>query len=66
LAFGVSRNRPFVHGNKRTSLVVAELFLRLNGIEISATDAGRVATFLALAAGELSEAQLAVWLERHS
>jgi death-on-curing protein len=66
LAFGISRNHPFVDGNKRTSLVVAELFLSLNGVAISATDADCVATFLALAAGELSDAQLAVWLERHS
>ena len=66
LAFGISRNHPFIDGNKRTSLVVAELFLSLNGVELSATDAECVATFLALAAGELSEAQLAVWLERHT
>jgi death-on-curing protein len=66
LAFGISRNHPFIDGNKRTSLVVAELFLSLNRVELSATDADCVATFLALAAGELSEAQLAAWLERHS
>ena len=66
LAFGSSRNHPFIDGNKRTSLVVAELFLSLNGVEMSAIDADCVATFLALAAGELSETQLAVWLERHS
>ena len=66
LAFGISRNHPFIDGNKRTSLVVAELFLSLNGVEVGGTDADCVATFLALAAGEVSEAQLAVWLERHS
>jgi len=65
-AFGISRNHPFIDGNKRTSLVVAELFLSLNGVELSATDADCVATFLGLAAGELSEAQQAAWLERHS
>ena len=66
LAFCIYRNHPFIDGNKRTSLVVAELLLSLNGVELSATDADCVATFLALAAGELSEAQLAAWLERHS
>jgi len=66
LAFGISRNRPFIDGNKLTSLVVAELFLSLNRVEISATDAECVATFPALAARELSEAQLAVWLKRHT
>jgi death-on-curing protein len=66
LAFGISRNHPFIDGNKRTSLVVAELFLSLNAVELRATDADCVATFLALAAGELSQDQLTAWLEGHS
>jgi death on curing protein len=61
-AFGISRNHPFLDGNKRTSLVVTELFLELNGIELTATDAECVKTFLQLAAGELSEDQLAEWI----
>jgi death-on-curing protein len=63
LAFGLSRNHPFLDGNKRTSLVVAELFLELNGLTLHASDADCVTTFLALAAGELTEAQLADWIE---
>jgi death-on-curing protein len=65
-AFGISRNHPFLDGNKRTSLVVAELFLELNGLELTATDAQCVTTFLQLAAGELSEEQLAEWIAGHS
>ena len=65
-AFGISRNRPFLDGNKRTSLVVAELFLELNGFELTATDAQCVTTFLQLAAGELTEEQLAEWIAAHS
>jgi death-on-curing protein len=61
-AFGISRNHPFIDGNKRTSLVVAELFLELNGWVLSASDALCVTTFLALAAGELSEDELAAWI----
>ena len=37
-AFGISRNHPFLDGNKRTSLVVAESCLALNGCESSATE----------------------------
>jgi len=66
LAFEISGNHPFIDGNKRTSLDVAELSLSLIAVEISATDADCVATLLALAAGEVSEAQLAIRLERHS
>jgi death-on-curing protein len=65
-AFGISRNHPFLDGNKRTSLVVAELFLELNGLELTATDAQCVTTFLQLAAGEQSEEQLAEWIAGHS
>ena len=65
-ALGISRNHPFLDGNKRTSLVVAELFLELNSYELTATDAQCVTTFLALAAGELGEDQLAEWISANS
>ena len=48
---GISFNRRFLDGNKRSSLAVAELFLDLNGLEFAATDAQCVMTFLQLAAG---------------
>ncbi|MGQ0660946.1 type II toxin-antitoxin system death-on-curing family toxin [Sphingosinicella sp.] len=60
-AFGLARNHPFVDGNKRTAAVVSETFLVLNGRALEATDAEVVVAFLALAAGELSEAELADW-----
>jgi death-on-curing protein len=64
-AFGISRNHPFLDGNKRTSLVVAESFLALNGCELIATDLECVTIFLQLAAGELTESQLADWIAAH-
>jgi len=65
-AFGIARNHPFADGNKRTALVVAELFLELNGHELAASDPACVATFLALAAGELTEGELATWIRDNS
>jgi death-on-curing protein len=65
-AFGISRNHPFLDGNKRTSLVVAELFLELNGLELAASNAMCVGTFLNLAAGELTEDDLARWVTENS
>ena len=65
-AFGISRNHPFLDGNKRTSLVVAELFLDLNGLELTANDAQVVTTFLQLAAGDLTEDQLTDWIATNS
>ena len=64
-AFGIARNHPFVDGNKRTAAVVSETFLVLNGHGLTATDAELVVTFLALAAGELSEGELADWFRDH-
>ena len=64
-AFGIARNHPFVDGNKRTAAVVAETFLVLNGYALNATDAELVVAVLALAAGELSEKELADWFRGH-
>jgi len=64
-AFGIARNHPFVDGNKRTAAVVSETFLVRNGAWLDATDAELVVTFLALAAGELAEDELASWFRDH-
>ena len=53
-------------GNKRTALVAAEAFLGLNGYDLAANDVEAVRMFLALAAGELTEDELAAWIDRHS
>ena len=64
--FGIARNHLFVDGNKRTAFVAVELFLELNGYELSATDADCVLTMLALAAGDIDEAAFANWLRNNS
>jgi death-on-curing protein len=64
-AYGIARNHPFVDGNKRTALIVARLFLLLNGVDLVATQEEKYLTFLALAAGELSEEELAIWVRAH-
>jgi death-on-curing protein len=60
-AFGVARNHAFVDGNKRTAWVLARLFLELNGIELRFDPVDAVVMMLSLAAGELSEDQVAEW-----
>ena len=64
-AFGIARNHPFVDGNKRTAAVVSGIFLMLNGRALNVTDAELVVAFLALAAGELTEDELADWFRQH-
>ena len=65
-AFGIARNHPFFDGNKRTAFVLMELFLNLNGWRLEGSDADCITTMLALAAGDLSEENLASWLREHS
>jgi len=65
-AFGLSRNHPFVDGNKRTAAVACELFLELNGYVLVAEDSELYPVFLGLAAGELTEEALTDWLRRNS
>ena len=61
-AFGIARNHPFLDGNKRTSAVVTRLFLRLNGHDLDASQAERLAIWLALGAGETTEQALGDWM----
>jgi death-on-curing protein len=63
--YGISRNHPFIDGNKRTGYVAAELFLRLNGWRLAADDASCVVTMLAVAAGDITEEAFAAWLRAH-
>ena len=62
---GIVRNHPFVDGNKRTALVITELFLLLNGAELLASDAECVVTILGLAEGKISESSFAEWIRAH-
>jgi death on curing protein len=61
LAHGIATSHAFLDGNKRTSVVTAELFLELNGYAVTADDADIVATWLALADDRVDEDMLADW-----
>jgi len=65
-AFGIARNHPFVDGNKRTALVIAEGLLGFNGLRITAPKEEKYLTFLQLAEGSLAEDGLANWFRRFS
>ena len=64
--YGISRNHPFLDGNKRTGFVAMLMFLRLNGYQLIADDANKVLTMLAVAAGEMTEADFANWIRQHA
>ena len=64
--FGLARNHPFIDGNKRTAFLATGLFLALNGLRLTATQAEATLTMLAVAAGELPEEEFAEWIRQHS
>ena len=61
-AFGLARNHGFTDGNKRITWVAARLFLADNGCRLAFDKADAVRTVEALAGGQLSEAEFALWL----
>ncbi len=63
--YGLARNHAFVDGNKRTAFVAVELFLALNGFDLTANDVACVLVMLEVAAGDITEAEFADWLRRH-
>jgi len=65
-AFGLVKNHPFVDGNKRIAFATAVMFLEMNGHRFEASEADAVLRTLALAAGDLKEAQYAAWLRANA
>lgn len=65
-ALGICQDHAFVDGSKRTALVVMRTFLSLNGVDLHASQREKHETFWRLAAGSLTENELAVWIRDHS
>ena len=63
---GVVLNHPFLDGNKRTGFMLGVGFLELNGFEFAAEEVAAVVETVALAAGQIKEADYAKWLQENS
>lgn len=64
-AYGLIKNHPYCDGNKRIGFLAMVTFLELNGYTFDATDAEVVVEILALADGDVSEAELIAWIRKH-
>ena len=66
-AYHLTRNHPFVDGNKRLGAAVAEVFLRLNGARLNASNDELVELFFSIASGTVSreevEQSFARWVQ---
>ena len=63
--FGFAKNHCFKDGNKRISLVAIDVFLALNGYELNAVETNAVFTIESLAAGNISEKSLSLWIKEN-
>lgn len=59
---GIVKNHPFIDGNKRTGVLSAVVFLALNDVALEFDEPMIVTMVYGLAAGDVTEAQLADWL----
>lgn len=62
---GIVKNHPFVDGNKRAGFLAGTAFLELNGFRFAASESLATQAITNLAAGELSEAELAEFFRNH-
>jgi death-on-curing protein len=63
---GLVCNYPFVDGNKRAGALAVDVFLLANGIQMTFADEEIVSVTLRLATSELTRADLADLIARHT
>jgi len=61
-AYGLAKNHPLVDGNKRMAFLSIGLFLAINGHRLVTDPVDAIWHIQNLAGGELSELELAVWI----
>ena len=64
--FGFAKNHCFTDGNKRIALTVIDVFLQLNGHELTTSEPEAVSIIRALAASEFDENDLSEWIRKNS
>lgn len=63
--YGLTRGHGYVDGNKRIGFVALAVFLEINGWGLEAPEPEVVRIMLAVASGELAEANFAAWVRGH-
>lgn len=65
-AFGITKNHPFIDGNKRAGALTIRAFLFRNGYRFDPDQVELVTTMEGVASGAVDEASLAAWIEESS
>jgi death on curing protein len=64
--FHLCSNHTFIDGNKRVAVASAEVFLLLNGFELSASDDELEGLTMELAMGKISKEQVIEFFKKHT
>lgn len=64
--FHITRNHPFVDGNKRTGAVASLVFLSINDVELEAEEEEYERIVLGVARGEIDKAKVAEFFRKNS
>ncbi len=64
--FGLTKNHPFVDGNKRIALTVSAIFLEINGYSLDAPEPDAVVVIEGVSSGSLTEDNLSNWFRKWS
>ena len=66
LCYGIANNHPFTDGNKRTALHSMCVYLIINGFDITATQQDVENMIIDIAAGNMTNTELAQWLRENT
>ena len=66
LCYGIANNHPFTDGNKRTALHSMYVYLIINGSDITATQQDVENMIIDVAAGNMTNTELAQWLRENT
>ena len=66
LCYGIANNHPFTDGNKRTALHSMYVYLIVNGFDITATQQDVENMIIDVAAGNMTNTELAQWLRENT
>lgn len=60
-AFGITRNHPFIDGNKRTGTALMGIYLRMSGLSFKPAHNELLSTMLGVADGSVNYDELTKW-----
>lgn len=64
--YHITLNHPFVDGNKRVGAMAADIFLLMNGVQLTMTETAFVDLVLDVAQRKMEKPEIALFFKKHS